>query len=179
MQFIQTPLKDAFIIEVTPFQDERGYFFRSFCEKEFAENGLPSSFPQCNFSYNYQKGTLRGLHFQHPPLAEGKLVRAIEGKIFDVIIDLRKESPTYLQHISVELSKENKKSLFVPAGFAHGFQCLEDNSTVFYQMTNFYDANYQDGIHWNDPTLAIQWPIEKKIISERDNNFGYVETYSS
>lgn len=175
MQFIETPLKGAFIIEVTPFQDERGYFFRSFCEEEFSKHGIPSSFPQCNFSYNYKKGTLRGLHFQRPPLEEGKLVRAVEGKILDVIVDLRKESSTYLQHTSVELSKDNRKSLYVPAGFAHGFQCLEDNCNVFYQMTNFYQADLQDGIRWDDPHLAIQWPIENKIISERDNNFRYIE----
>lgn len=173
MNFVNTSLEGAFIIEAEPFQDERGFFFRSFCEKEFSSMGLPSYFPQCNFSYNYKKGTLRGLHFQKQPLEEGKLVRVVEGKILDVIVDLRKDSLTYLQHISVELSKENKRSLFIPAGFAHGFQCLEDHCNVFYQMTNFYDASLQDGIRWDDPQLSIKWPLENKIISDRDSRFDY------
>ncbi|MBS0271323.1 MAG: dTDP-4-dehydrorhamnose 3,5-epimerase [Proteobacteria bacterium] len=174
MKISSTPLKGAFIIEATPFEDERGYFFRSYCEKAFSQEGIPTHFPQCNFSYNYKKGTLRGLHFQKLPLEEGKLVRVVEGRILDVIVDLRKDSSTYLQHISVELSKENKKSLFIPAGFAHGFQCLEDNCNVFYQMTNFYQADLQGGIRWDDPQLAIKWPIEEKTMSVRDQNFSYL-----
>ena len=174
MKFFQTSLEGAFVIDASLFQDERGFFFRSFCEKEFSNEGLPTHFPQCNFSYNYKRGTLRGLHFQKAPLEEGKLVRVVSGKICDVIVDLRKDSPTFLQHLKVELSQDNKKALYVPAGFAHGFQCLEDNCNVFYQMTNFYQGDLQDGIRWDDPKLSIDWPIEEKIMSERDKQFNFL-----
>jgi len=152
-------------------EDERGFFARSWCRKEFEAHGLDPRTVQCNVSFNKLKGTLRGMHYQVAPYAEAKLVRCTRGAIYDVIIDLRRESATYKQHVSEVLSGNNYKSLFVPEGFAHGFQTLEDNSEVFYQMSEFYSAEHQRGLRYNDPAFGINWPTDVMVISDRDRNY--------
>lgn len=182
MIFTETALQGAFIIEATPLNDERGSFTRTFCKKEFLKNGIQGDFVQCNLSSNLKKGTLRGMHYQELPFEEGKVVHCFKGAIYDVIIDLRKSSPTFAQWIAVELSKDNRKSLYVPPGFAHGFLTLEDNTDVFYQMTEYYDAPSARGCRWNDPLFAIYWPLEfDPIISSKDSsypNFNYEASFS-
>lgn len=171
MKFIETALKDAYIINPTPSLDERGGFMRSFCKKEFQSNNLPQDFVQCNISYNHKKGTLRGMHFQKAPFEEGKLVRCIRGAIYDVIIDLRRESSTFGKYFGINLSAENKISIYIPVGFAHGFLTLMDDTDVFYQMTEYYHPSAAQGYRWNDPFFKIDWPISNPIISSKDNSF--------
>jgi dTDP-4-dehydrorhamnose 3,5-epimerase len=168
MKFIETDLADAFLIEVEPSQDERGFFARSFCRREFEAHGLDPALVQCNISYNRRSGTLRGMHFQRPPFEETKVVRCTSGAIFDVIVDLRPDSRTFMRHVAVELTAENRRQLYVPKGFAHGFQTLTDDSEVFYQMSDFYVAEATAGLRWNDPLLNIRWPREVTVISPRD-----------
>ncbi len=151
--------------------DRRGYFARTYCEQEFASHGLNSSFVQCNVSFNKLKGTLRGMHFQTAPYEEAKLIRCTRGAIYDVIIDLRLGSPTFKRHFTIALSAENGKMLYVPEGFAHGFQTLEDNTEVFYQMSQFYTADHARGVRWNDPAFGIEWPADERIILERDQSY--------
>jgi dTDP-4-dehydrorhamnose 3,5-epimerase len=171
MIFTETKLKGAFFVEPARRQDERGFFARTWCQREFAERGLGPTWVQCNISFNTQKGTLRGMHYQGAPYAEAKLVRCTMGAIYDVIIDLCPDSPTFKQWLAVELTAENRCMLYVPGGFAHGFLTLADNSEVFYQMSEFYVAEYARGVRWNDPAFGIQWPAEVRIISERDRNY--------
>jgi dTDP-4-dehydrorhamnose 3,5-epimerase len=169
--FRETKLPGAFVIELQKQEDERGFFARSWCHKEFEAHGLNPRMVQCNVSFNKVKGTLRGMHYQVPPCAEAKLVRCTRGAIYDVIVDLRRESPSYKQHLSEILSSNNYKALFIPEGFAHGFQTLEDNSEVFYQMSEFYSPEHQRGLRYNDPAFEISWPIEATVISDRDRNY--------
>lgn len=173
MIFNETRLKGAYVIELEQVDDERGFFARSWCKEEFELHKLNSNLKQCNISFNKNKGTLRGMHFQEVPYEEAKFVRCIRGAIFDVIIDLREYSETFMQWIGVELTADNRKSLYVPEGFAHGFQTLEDNSEVFYQMSEFYYSEFARGIRWNDSAFRINWPITVTNISDKDNNYQF------
>jgi len=173
MKFIETKLKDAYIIEIEPISDDRGFFARSWCQQEFSNRGLNPNLVQCNISFNLKKGTLRGMHYQANPHEEAKLVRCIRGAIYDVIIDIRPDSSTFKDWLSVDLNADNRKMLYIPEGFAHGFQTLDDNSEVFYQMSNFYHPESARGIRWNDPEFQLEWQIESKIISERDLSYKF------
>jgi dTDP-4-dehydrorhamnose 3,5-epimerase len=169
MLFTETALKGAFIIDLELKHDSRGFFARTFCAREFEEHGLRPAVAQCNLSYNTEKGTLRGMHYLVPPAQETKLVRVTRGAIYDVIVDARPDSPTYLQHISVELTADNRRALYIPPLFAHGFQTLADDTEVFYQMSDFYVAGYERGLRHDDPALAIRWPLPISQISEKDS----------
>jgi dTDP-4-dehydrorhamnose 3,5-epimerase len=168
MLFIETPLPDALIIELEKRSDERGFFARVFCEREFSDRDLAGRFVQVNNSLARQRGTLRGMHYQLPPSAEVKLVRCIRGSLYDVIIDLRTASPTFGQHFGIELSAESRKMLYVPKGFAHGFITLQDDTEAFYFVDEFYDPERERGIRWNDPRFGIEWPLEPVVISDKD-----------
>ncbi len=171
MIFIETALKGAFIIEPEKLEDERGFFARTWCQQEFATHGLNPRLVQCNISFNRRKGTLRGVHYQAKPYEEAKLVRCTRGAIYDVIIDLRLDSPTFKHWVAVKLTADNRQMLYVPEGYAHGFQTLEDCTEVLYQMSEFYTLAYSRGVRWNDPTFGIQWPLAERIISERDQSY--------
>lgn len=171
MIFSETKLKGAFIIDIDRKEDERGYFARAFCQKEFREHGLKSVIAQANVASNARRGTLRGMHFQYPPAAESKLVRCTRGAIFDIIVDLRPESPTYLEHISVELDEDNMRALYVPERFAHGYQVLRDNTDTSYQVGEFYTPNAEGGLRYDDPRLELKWPLEVSVISSKDQAF--------
>ncbi|MDF5724224.1 MAG: dTDP-4-dehydrorhamnose 3,5-epimerase [Rhizonema sp. PD37] len=171
MIFTETELKDAYIIDLEEKHDHRGFFARSFCAQEFEEHGLKPVVAQCNVSFNYKKGTLRGMHYQIPPAAETKLVRCIKGAIYDVIIDMRPESPTFLSHIGVELTAENRRALYIPEMFAHGYLALSDNTEVMYQVGEFYTPGYERGLRYNDTFFNIAWPLEVSEISEKDLNW--------
>jgi len=166
--FSETKLKGAFIIEVEKRMDHRGFFARTFCEQEFGGHNLKTRFVQCNVSFNKRKGTLRGMHLQAAPYEEVKLIRCNRGSIYDVIVDLRPNSPTFKSHVCVVLSAENGKMLYVPEGFAHGFQTLENDTEVFYQMSQFYSPEHARGVRWNDPAFGIDWPADERTIVERD-----------
>lgn len=169
MRFYETILKGAYIIELDKKQDERGFFARTWCRKEFENENLASDFVQCNMAYNYKKGTVRGLHYQKYPNQEVKIVSCTSGSLYDVIVDLREESKTYGQWFGIKLTAENQKALYVPKGFAHGYQTLEDNTTIFYQVSEFYAPEVESGVNWQSPRLKIQWPIcDNIIISEKD-----------
>lgn len=172
MIFTETELKGAWIIDLKKIEDERGFFARAFCRNEFAEHGLSTEFVQVNNSLAVKKGTLRGMHYQLAPKAETKMVRCVRGALLDVIIDLRPDSPTYLQHVAVELSAENRRMFYVPKGFAHGFQTLEENTEAFYFVDEFYAPEQERGIRWNDPRFVIQWPMEPTVLSEKDSKHG-------
>lgn len=171
MKFMETKLEGAYIIEPERLEDERGFFARTFCQKEFEANGLNTRLVQCSTSYNKRKGTLRGMHYQVAPMAEAKLVRCTRGAIYDVIIDLRQESPTYSKWAAVELTADNRLMLYIPEGFAHGFQTLEDDTEVFYQMSEFFSPEYARGMRWDDPAFGIEWPISNPILSEKDRTY--------
>ena len=172
MMFSETKLKGSYVIEIEPVEDERGFFARSWCREEFRANGINIDIVQCNISYNKLKGTLRGMHYQASPYEEAKLVRCSRGAIYDVIIDLRPLSNTFREWVAVELSAENHKMLFIPEGFAHGFQTLEDNAEVFYQMSEFYHPECSKGVCWNDPAFRIEWPeVFDRCISEKDMRY--------
>jgi dTDP-4-dehydrorhamnose 3,5-epimerase len=171
MIFIETKLKGAFIIEPERVEDERGFFARSWCEREAAAYGLHPKWVQCNISFNKEKATLRGMHYQSAPRQEAKLVRCTMGAIYDVIIDLRPNSSTLGQWVGVELSAENRRMLYISEGFAHGFITLDDNSEIFYQMSEFYAPAHARGVRWNDPAFAIKWPTDVLVISDRDRNY--------
>lgn len=171
MIFSETLLKGSYVIELEPFKDERGFFARSWCKNEFKQQGLNDVFVQCNISFNKKKGTIRGMHYQDIPYSETKLVRCTRGAIFDVIIDLRKNSETYKKWIGIEITEENRKMIYIPSGFAHGFQTLRDNSEVFYQISEFYNPEYAKGVRWDDESFKIKWPIETIIISDRDQSY--------
>lgn len=169
MIFKETKLKDAYIIELELIEDNRGFFARTWCKEEFDKLGLNSNLVQCNLSYNLNKGTIRGLHYQKEPFQETKLVRCISGSIYDVIVDLRPHSQTFLQWVGIELSAKNYQMLYVPEGFAHGYQTLEDNTEVFYQVTEFYKSSHEKGIRWDDRDINIHWPLTSNlIISDKD-----------
>jgi dTDP-4-dehydrorhamnose 3,5-epimerase len=168
--FFETKLKGAFIIAPEKLEDERGFFARSWCEREFAAHGLNARLVQCDISLSKKKGTLRGMHYQLSPFEEAKLVRCTRGSIYDVIIDLRPESPTFKQHIGLVLTGDNHKMLYVPEGFAHGFLTSEDNSEVFYQMSEFYSREHARGVRWNDPAFGISWPLVPTTMSDKDRS---------
>ena len=170
MIFTETKLKGAFVIDIEPLEDQRGFFARAWCRDEFERHGLNTRIVHCNISFNKQRGTLRGMHYQAPPFAEAKLVRCTRGAIYDVIIDLRSDSPTFHEWFSVELTAENHRALFVPEGFAHGFQTLMDNSEVFYQMSEIFHPEHARSLRWNDRAFEIAWPIPDPILSEKDSN---------
>jgi dTDP-4-dehydrorhamnose 3,5-epimerase len=170
MIFTETKLKGAFILEIKKLQDERGFFGRSWCAHEMQEHGLKADIKQANISLSLLKGTLRGMHYQNDPYQETKLVRCTKGAIFDVIIDLRRDSPTYGQWIGVELTEDNYKMLYVPEDFAHGFITLKDNCEVNYLVSQFYAPGAEAGIRYNDPQFNIHWPIEPTVISDKDRS---------
>jgi dTDP-4-dehydrorhamnose 3,5-epimerase len=167
MQLTPTFIQDLFIVQPKVFEDARGYFFESYNKAIFARQGITDEFVQDNQSLS-QKGVLRGLHFQNPPFAQGKLVRVIKGAVFDVAVDIRKGSPTYGKHFDIELSEDNKTMLWIPPGFAHGFQTLEDDTIFSYKCTNIYDKASEDCILWNDPDLGIEWKPLEPVLSEKD-----------
>lgn len=171
MIFTESPLQGAFIVDLQPHEDKRGFFARAWCHDEFKRKGLDVRIAQCNISSTKSKGTLRGMHYQAKPCPEAKFIRCIRGVIYNVIIDLRPERKTFKRWFSIELTSENKRALFVPIGFAHGFQTLEDDCEVFYQMSEFYHPEYARGIRWNDPAFGIKWPLSNPILSLRDQSF--------
>jgi dTDP-4-dehydrorhamnose 3,5-epimerase len=168
MIFTETILKGSFVIDINSFEDERGWFARTFCKDVFKKIGHEEEWVQLNHSFTKQKGTIRGMHYQMPPYSEIKLVRCIAGAVYDVIVDIRKGSPTFLHWIGVELSAKNKKMIYIPEGFAHGFQALEDNTELIYHHSTFYEPNVEDGLRYDDAKLNINWPLEALHISERD-----------
>lgn len=171
MRFASVRLPGAYLIEPEFISDERGFFARTYCSNEFKEKGLNPNLVQCNVSYNMRRGTLRGMHFQRAPHAEAKLVRCTQGSIYDVIIDLRPDSQTFSQWFGAELSAENRKALYIPEGFAHGFITLQDDTEVLYQMSEFFHSECAAGVRWNDQAFSIQWPEAVQVISDRDQNY--------
>lgn len=172
MVFVETKLKGAFIIEPERIADERGFFARTWCAHEFEAHGLSARLAQCNVSFNAKKGTLRGMHYQTAPYEEAKLVRCTRGAIYDVIIDLRASSATFRQWLGVTLTSQNHRMLYMPESFAHGFQTLEDETEVFYQMSEFHAPAHASGVRWDDPAFNIQWPLlSELIISDKDRNY--------
>jgi len=171
MKFQPLSLDGAYLIDPEPVADERGMFARNFCGREFAARGLDPRIAQCSTSYNRRRGTLRGMHYQVAPFAEAKLVRCVRGTIHDVIIDLRRDSATHMRWIAVELSAENARMLYIPAGFAHGFQTLTDDTEVFYQISQWYSPEHARGVRWNDEALGIHWPLADPIISDKDRSY--------
>jgi dTDP-4-dehydrorhamnose 3,5-epimerase len=168
MVFQETPLSGAYVIDIEPRVDQRGFFARAFCRKEFEEHELETNIVQGNISFNESAGTLRGMHYQRSPHAEVKLVRCTRGSIFDVIVDLRLNSPTYRKWFGDILSAENRRMMYVPKGFAHGYQTLDDQSEVLYMVTETYAPSCESGVRWDDPAIGIEWPLPEPIVSERD-----------
>jgi dTDP-4-dehydrorhamnose 3,5-epimerase len=179
MEFVETSLKGAYLIKPKVFRDERGFFLEFWNEKIFAENGIDVKFVQDNHSLSAKNGTLRGLHFQLPPNAQAKLVRVMRGKVYDVIVDLRKDSETFGKWEGFELSGNNFQMLFIPRGFAHAFLTLEDNTEFMYKVDNFYAPESDSGIIWNDPDLAIDWPVKEPILSKKDGNLQNFKNFNS
>jgi dTDP-4-dehydrorhamnose 3,5-epimerase len=171
VRFCETKLSGVFEILLEPHPDERGFFARSWCKREFEAWGLNSELVQCNISFNARKGTLRGMHFQAPPHAEAKVVRCTRGGIYNVVLDMRPKSPTYKNWIAAVLTDANRNMLYIPEGCAHGFLTLEDETEVFYQMSEFYNAESARGVRWNDPAFKINWPEKVEVISQRDNTY--------
>jgi dTDP-4-dehydrorhamnose 3,5-epimerase len=171
MNFIQTELAGATIVEPQRREDARGWFARVYCEREFAEHGLPPRVAQTNMSLTRRRGTLRGMHYQAAPHAEDKLVRCVQGAIWDAIVDLRADSPTFRKWIGVELSADNGRMLLVPKGFAHGFVTLTEDCAVTYQVSEFYTPAAERGLRWNDPAIGIRWPVEVVDLSDKDRNW--------
>ena len=177
MIFTPTPLTGAFVITPDLIEDERGFFARTFCRREFAEHGLNPNLVQCNISFNKTKGTLRGMHYQAAPHAEVKLVRCSAGSIYDVIIDLRMDSSTFKQWFAVELSADNRKLLYIPEGFAHGFQTRTDNTEVIYHHSAFYNPESARGLKFDDPAIGIIWPLPVSMISPRDQSYPLIDKH--
>ena len=171
MIFKELSIAGVYLISLEKHEDERGFFARTFCKKEFAEHNLVTDFVQCNLSYNRVKGTLRGMHFQRPPHEEVKIVSCLRGAIYDVVLDIRESSPTYGKWLAEELTEENHNMLYIPAGLAHGFQTLSDESLVYYQMSEFYAPNSASGVRYNDERFKIKWAGDVTIISEKDKNY--------
>ncbi|HVS97173.1 MAG TPA: dTDP-4-dehydrorhamnose 3,5-epimerase [Puia sp.] len=174
MIFHPTPLEGSYVVELTPFGDERGWFARWYCKDEFAAIGHSKEWVQMNHSYTRQKGAVRGMHYQVPPYREIKLVRCIAGRVFDVIVDVRNGSPSFLQYAAVELSAENKRMLYIPEGFAHGFQVLEDESELIYLHTELYRPGAEGGIRYDDPVVGIDWPLGVTMLSDRDAGHPFI-----
>jgi dTDP-4-dehydrorhamnose 3,5-epimerase len=174
--FIETNLKGAFIVDLERREDSRGFFARAFCQKEFEAHGLKPTIAQANAAHNIKKGTVRGMHFQFPPAAETKLVRCTRGAILDIIVDLRPESETYLQHVAVELNDENQRAIYVPERFAHGYQALLDNTDTSYQVGEFYTPIAEGGLLYNDPRLQLTWPLPVTVISDKDQKFELLDS---
>jgi dTDP-4-dehydrorhamnose 3,5-epimerase len=172
MIFTETKIKGAYVLEPEFLSDDRGFFARSFCKEEFRNCGLETAIVQCNISYNKRKGTLRGMHFQAAPYEEAKIVSCTRGAIYDVVLDLRKDSETCLQWVAIELSDKNFNMMYVPKGCAHGFQTLVNDTVVYYQMMEFFHPECAQGVRWDDPAFGITWPPGKKTISERDKQFS-------
>ncbi|WP_239615885.1 dTDP-4-dehydrorhamnose 3,5-epimerase [Cohnella mopanensis] len=171
VRFEETLIEGAYIIDVEPIEDERGFFARTYCVNEFSSRSLHTTFVQSNISYNRQRGTIRGMHYQEAPFEEVKIVSCTQGKLFDVIIDLRPTSTTYLKWISVVLSAANRRMLYIPEGCAHGFQTLENDTQVFYQMGSMHEPCVSRGIRWNDDRFHIEWPLKCEVISEKDTSY--------
>jgi dTDP-4-dehydrorhamnose 3,5-epimerase len=171
VKFEATPLQGAFVITPEPIEDDRGFFARAYCDEAFKAHGLHTAWPQCNLSFNRKAGTLRGMHWQDPPHAEVKLVRVISGALHDVIVDLRPDSATYKQPFGVDLSAENRRMLYIPEGFAHGFLTLDDNTEAFYHMGSPYAPGAARGARYDDPAFSITWPRDITVISDRDRTY--------
>lgn len=172
MIFKETPVRGVFVIEPERLADERGFFARTWCAREFEAAGLNPRLVQCSLSFNLRRGTLRGMHYQRAPHEEARLVRCTRGSIYDVALDLRSDSPTYLEHFGATLSSENRLMLYIPEGCAHGFLTLEDNTEVCYQMSEFYEPTAGRGVRWDDPAFGIEWPGAPRVISERDRGYA-------
>jgi dTDP-4-dehydrorhamnose 3,5-epimerase len=179
LKFIETPLAGLHVVEIEPHNDDRGFFARGFCVREFQAHRLEQAVVQCNISFNEKAGTLRGLHFQAEPYQEAKLVRCTQGAIYDVAIDIRPDSSTYLRWYATELTSKNRRMLYIPQGFAHGFQTLVDGSEVFYLMFELYHPESARGLRWDDPKLGITWPLANQIISDNDRMHPLIENGSS
>jgi dTDP-4-dehydrorhamnose 3,5-epimerase len=175
MKFIETKFKDAYLIELNPIEDERGFFSRVWCENELSARGINNRFVQCNRSYSKSKGTFRGIHFQSAPYEEAKLVSCIKGSVFDIIIDLREASPTYLKWEGYYLTEENRKQLYMPKGFGHGYLTLADHTELLYLVTAFYNKESEGGLRWDDPALGIHLPSEITSISKKDQQWAFIE----
>ena len=175
MIFTETKLPGAFIIDLDRREDSRGFFARAFCQHEFAEHGLEPVIAEANLAFNYRKGTMRGMHFQFPPAAETKFVRCTRGAILDIIVDLRPESPTYLEHVSVELTADNHRAIYVPGRFAHGYQVLDDATETSYQVGEFYTPGVEGGLMYDDPALGLTWPFPVTEISDKDRGWQLLE----
>jgi dTDP-4-dehydrorhamnose 3,5-epimerase len=171
MIFRETKLKGAYVVDIEKLEDERGFFARSWCQKEFEAHGLNPRLVQCNISFNARKGTMRGMHYQTQPFEEAKLIRCTRGAIHDVIVDIRPDSPTFREYVGILLTADNRRMLYAPEGFAHGFLTLDDNTEVFYQMSEFYAPECAKGFRWNDPAFRIAWPEVVQVISERDRAY--------
>lgn len=175
MKFNSLSLSGLYTVELDLLKDDRGAFARTFCKREFEQIGHSKEFVQLNQSWNTRKGTIRGMHYQVPPFKEVKLIRCVKGAVADVVIDIRKDSPTFLEHVIVELSEDNKRMIYVPEGFAHGFQTLTDNAELIYHHTEFYVPNAEGGLRYNDPALKISWPLPVTAISERDKHHNLID----
>jgi dTDP-4-dehydrorhamnose 3,5-epimerase len=171
MIFTETRLRGAFIVDLERREDSRGFFARGFCQHEFAEHGLKPLIAQANLAFNNRAGTVRGMHFQYPPAAESKLVRCTRGAILDIIVDLRPDSPTYLEHIAVELDEDNYRALYVPERFAHGYQALRDKTETSYMVGEFYTPSAEGGLRFDDPALGLSWPLPVSVVSDKDQAF--------
>lgn len=171
MKLVALELPDACVVELEPHVDDRGFFARTWCSREFAEAGLPTAIVQTNLSQTQPRGAIRGLHYQRPPSQEGKIVRCLKGGIFDVIVDVRPDSPAFLRNVGVELTSVNRRALYIPPGFAHGFQTLEHETEVWYQMTDYYQPGLGGGLRWNDPALGIEWALTPTTMNERDASY--------
>ena len=171
MIFTETTLSGVFVLDIEAREDDRGFFARAFCQREFEARGLKPIIAQANLAFNRLAGTVRGMHFQFPPAAETKLVRCLRGAILDIIVDLRPESPTFLQHVAVELNEDNYRALYVPERFAHGYQALRDQTVMSYDVGQFYTPNTEGGLLYNDPRLGLKWPLPVCLISEKDQKF--------
>jgi len=174
MIFLETSLADCFVIEYDTFSDDRGWFARTYCKNEFETIGYNKNWVQHNHSFTRFKGSVRGMHFQLPPFSETKLVRCISGKVYDVVVDLRRKSVTYLDWFAVELSATNRKMILIPEGFAHGFQTLEDNCELLYCHSEFYNPTHESGIHYQDLTIDIKWPLPVAKISDKDSKYQMI-----
>ena len=175
MIFTETALNGAFILDIERREDSRGFFARAFCQKEFADHGLKPVIAQANIAFNTSKGTVRGMHFQYPPAPETKLVRCTRGAILDIIVDLRPESPTFLEHVAVELTAANHRALYVPERFAHGYQVLADSTETSYQVGEFYTPNVEGGLRYDDPRLNLSWPLPVGEMSPKDAGWALLD----
>jgi dTDP-4-dehydrorhamnose 3,5-epimerase len=179
MIFRETTLPGAFVVELEKKTDSRGFFSRAFCAREFADHGLNPKVVQANLSYNDARGTIRGMHYQVAPASEPKFIRCIRGAIWDVIIDMRPESPTYLEHFGIELSADNRLALYVPDMFAHGNQALTDGTEMFYLLGEYYTPGYERGVRYDDPAIGIEWPLPATVLSDKDANWPLLNLNST